>query len=79
MPPYTVFYISLCKVVLEVRLHIFVGQARNPVFNSQTPLFEYGKFSIKKIWVTLCISSQTHILANTTVFDAKTLRIALLT
>ena len=38
---------------------IMVGQAKNPVFNSPTPLFKYDILTIKKTQVTFCISSQS--------------------
>ena len=40
---------------------ILVRQARKPVFDSPTPLFAYGKLSIKKTWVTLCWLSWNQI------------------
>ena len=43
---------------------ILVGLAKQALFKSPTPLFQYDNLIIKKKLVTLCISSPTHVLVN---------------
>jgi hypothetical protein len=32
--------------------------------HTRSPLFDHGNFSLQRTWVTLCLSSQTHVLSS---------------
>ena len=51
---------------------IMVGQAKNPVFNSLTPLFKYDNLTIKKTQVTFLQKLSKFIWATQSEFDAET-------
>lgn len=58
---------------------MLVGQARNPIFDSMTPLFMYNyKLSIKETWVTLCILTNSRVGTLTHGFSHFTSQITLL-